>query len=129
MPIPVIDGAIALVKDALDRFVPDKTQAAQAKAAIDQMRQQQDAQEFLAAADIVKTEAASSSWLTSNWRPVVMLTFVALIVARVLGWSSTNLSEAEYLKLWGLVELGLTGYVYGRSAEKIAPAIIAAVKK
>jgi hypothetical protein len=38
------------------------------------------------------------------------------------------LSEAEYLKLWSIVELGLGGYVIGRSAEKIVPAAAAALK-
>lgn len=127
--IPIIDNAIALLKDGLDRFIPDKNQAAQAKAALDQLRQQEDGQEFLAAADIVKTEAASQHWLAANWRPLVMLVFVSLIVARVLGWTSHDVPTDEYEKLWDLVKLGLVGYVYGRSAEKIAPSIVAAIKK
>ncbi len=46
-----------------------------------------------------------------------MLVFVSLIVARWLGWSAPNLGEAEVLKLWDIVEIGLGGYVIGRSAE------------
>lgn len=82
-----------------------------------------------AAATIIQTEAASSHWLAANWRPLTMITFVALIVARWFGWAAPDLSDAEYLKLWDIVELGLGGYVIGRSAEKIVPAITAAVKK
>lgn len=82
-----------------------------------------------AAADIVKTEAASSHWLAANWRPLTMLTFVALIVARWFGWAAPNLAEAEYLALWDIVQLGLGGYVIGRSVEKIMPAIADAMKK
>lgn len=82
-----------------------------------------------AAADIVKTEAASSHWLAANWRPLTMLTFVALIVARWFGWSAPGLSEAEALALWDIVQLGLGGYVVGRSVEKIVPAIAEALKK
>lgn len=82
-----------------------------------------------AGADIVKTEAASDNWLASSWRPILMLTFGALIVARWLGWAAPDLSEAEYLKLWDIVELGLGGYVIGRSAEKIVPAVASAIKK
>jgi len=33
------------------------------------------------------------------------------------------LQEAEYLKLWDIVQLGLGGYVIGRSVEKIMPQI------
>lgn len=82
-----------------------------------------------AAAEVVKTEAASSHWLAANWRPLTMLTFVGLIVARWFGWSAPGLSEAEALALWDIVQLGLGGYVVGRSAEKVLPAIAAAMKK
>jgi hypothetical protein len=82
-----------------------------------------------AAADIIKTEANSNHWLAAVWRPVVMLTFAALIVARWFGFAAPELSEAEYLKLWSIVEFGLGGYVVGRSVEKIAPSIAGAMKK
>lgn len=77
----------------------------------------------LAAADIIKAEAKSESWLARNWRPLVMLTFTALIVARWMGYSAPNISEAEILALWDIVQLGLGGYAIGRSVEKVAPAL------
>ena len=82
-----------------------------------------------AAADIVKAEAQSSHWLAANWRPLTMLIFVALIVARWFGWSAPGLTESEALKLWDIVQLGLGGYVIGRSAEKVVPAIAEALKR
>ena len=82
-----------------------------------------------AAAEVVKTEAQGQSWLQRTWRPITMLTFVALIVARWLGWSSPNLAEAEALKLWDIVEIGLGGYVIGRSAEKVLPGLVDSLKK
>ncbi len=131
--IPIWDNAIALIKDAMDRFIPDKTQAAQAKQALDTLRQQQEAQEFLAAADIVKAEAQSEGWLTRSWRPLTMLTFVFLIVCRIFGWTSEYVSEAEYTALWDLVKVGLGGYVIGRSVtqtvQAVAPAISSALRK
>lgn len=82
-----------------------------------------------AAAEVVKTEAQGQSWFQRTWRPITMLTFVALIVARWLGWSSPNLAEVEALKLWDIVEIGLGGYVIGRSAEKVLPAVVESLKK
>lgn len=82
-----------------------------------------------AAASIVRSEAQSEHWLAANWRPVTMLVFVALIVARWFGWAAPNLGEDEYLKLWDIVQLGLGGYVIGRSAEKIVPAIADAMSR
>jgi hypothetical protein len=58
-----------------------------------------------------------------------MITFVSLIVARWFGWAAPDLSEAEYIKLWSIVEFGLGGYVVGRSIEKITPTIADALRK
>lgn len=82
-----------------------------------------------AAAGIVEAEAQGQSWLQRTWRPITMLVFVALIVTRWLGWSAPNLGESEALKLWDIVQLGLGGYVIGRSAEKVLPGLVQAVKK
>lgn len=82
-----------------------------------------------AAAEVVKAEAQGQSWLQRTWRPVTMLVFVALIVARWLGWSAPDLGEAEVLKLWDIVEIGLGGYVIGRSAEKILPGVVETMKR
>lgn len=77
-----------------------------------------------AAAEVVRAEAQGQSWLQRTWRPVTMLVFVGLIVARWLGWSAPNIGEAESLKLWNIIELGFGGYVIGRSAEKVLPQIV-----
>jgi len=82
-----------------------------------------------AAAEVVKAEAQGQSWLQRTWRPITMLVFVGLIVARWLGWSAPNLGEAEVLKLWDIVEIGLGGYVIGRSAEKILPRVVESMKQ
>jgi len=82
-----------------------------------------------AAAEVVKAEAASSHWLAANWRPLTMLVFVGLIVARWLGWTAPGMTEAEYLSVYDLIKIGIGGYVVGRSAEKIVPMVAAAMKK
>ena len=106
----------------LDKFFPDADAEMKNK-------MQQFLTVFTAQAQIVQAEAASGNWLASSWRPITMLTFVALIVARWFGWAAPNLSEAEYLKLWDIVQLGLGGYVIGRSFEKVVPSIAEAIKK
>lgn len=83
----------------------------------------------IAAADVVKAEAQSEHWLTANWRPITMLIFVGLVVARWFGYSAPGITEAEYLSLYDLIKIGLGGYVVGRSAEKIVPAVVAALRK
>lgn len=124
--IPVL--APILGKVAANLF-PDP--AEQARAEAEMMRQLLARQSEIeqAAAEVVRAEAASEHWLAANWRPLLMLTFGALIVARWLGWAAPDLTESEYIKLWDIVELGIGGYVIGRSAEKILPQIAWTLKK
>jgi hypothetical protein len=113
----------------IDKIIPDKEAADKAKLELIRLEQEGKLTELKAQAQIINTEAASEHWLAANWRPITMLVFVALIVARWFGWAAPNLAEEEYIKLWSIVELGLGGYVLGRSAEKIIPKIAEAVKK
>ena len=122
MALDPVTAALEVGSKLIDKFWPDASEEEKGK-------QQQFLAVFMAQSDIVKTEAASTHWLAANWRPLLMLTFGALIVARWFGWAAPNLSEAEYLKLWSIVEFGLGGYVVGRSVEKIAPSIAGAMKK
>lgn len=116
-----------ILGDVLARIFPDKDAAAKAQMEIQMELMKNAATIEAAAADIVKAEAQSEHWLTSSWRPIVMLVFAGLIVARWFGWAAPNLAEAEYLHLWDIVELGLGGYVVGRSAEKVVPQIASTV--
>jgi hypothetical protein len=73
---------------------------------------------------IVTAEAQGQSWLQRNWRPITMMTFLVLVVFDSFGLLAFRLSS----EAWGLLQLGLGGYVVGRTVEKVAPSIINAVK-
>ena len=126
MALDPLTAVLDIGGKVIDKLWPDKDKADSAKLQLFEMAQKGELAEFAGRVEIVKTEAASSHWLAANWRPIIMLTFGALIVARWFGWSAPNLSEAEYLKLWSIVEFGLGGYVVGRSVEKIAPSVASA---
>jgi hypothetical protein len=70
---------------------------------------------------------ASTGLLARTWRPLAMLVFVALIVARWLGFVRPDISEAEVLAMWSVVQYSMGGYVVGRSLEKIAPVVASAI--
>lgn len=125
----LIPALLPVLGRVVGNLFPDPAEKAKAEA--EMLRQLLAAQSELeqAASRIIQTEAASQHWLAANWRPITMLTFVVLIVARWFGWAAPNLSEAEYIKLWSIVEFGLGGYVVGRSVEKIAPSIAQAMKR
>lgn len=75
-----------------------------------------------AKSSIIVAEAQSSSWITRSWRPITMLTFVALIVMSF--FSQIPIPP----DLWFVIKLGLGGYVGGRSLEKTLPAVVGALK-
>ena len=68
-----------------------------------------------AKANIVNSEAKSEHWVTATWRPITMLTFLALAVGDSLGFLPNPLRD----EAWTLLQIGLGGYVVGRSAEKV----------
>jgi len=67
----------------------------------------------------IQAEATGESWLQRNWRPLTMIWFSILVGGYWFGYTPENLSEEAILSLFGLIKLGLGGYVLGRSAEKI----------
>lgn len=70
-------------------------------------------------ASIIKAEAQGQSWIQRNWRPITMLTFLVLVVCDSFGLLAFRLAA----EAWTLLQLGLGGYVVGRSAEKIIPKV------
>ena len=73
---------------------------------------------------IIMAEANSASWLARSWRPITMLTFLVLVCADSFGWLANPLAP----QAWTLLQIGLGGYVVGRSAEKVTAGITKAMK-
>ena len=123
---PIIGKVLETSLGIVDQLVPDKDLAAKIKAGIAQSVEDNAAKLDLAGTSIVKAEAAGESWLQRNWRPILMLTIVSIIF--------NNYVLAPYLSLftdkvaiidlpgglWALLNVGVGGYVAGRSGEKIA---------
>ena len=76
-------------------------------------------EKLAAQAGLVAAEAGGASWLQRNWRPVTMLSFLGLVVADAFGLLAFRLAD----QAWLLLQIGLGGYVVGRSVEKISPQI------
>lgn len=75
-------------------------------------------------AKIITAEAQGSSWLQRNWRPITMITFLILVVCDSFGLLAFRLAE----QAWTLLQIGLGGYIVGRSAEKIMPHVSKSTK-
>lgn len=70
-------------------------------------------------AQVVTAEANGESWLQRNWRPLMMIWFGVLVGGYWFGWTPQNLTENTVLALFDIIQFGLSGYIVGRSAEKI----------
>lgn len=68
---------------------------------------------------IIEAEAKGQSWLQRNWRPITMLTFLILVVCDSFGFLKFRLSN----EAWLLLQIGLGGYMVGRTGEKIVEKI------
>lgn len=110
----------------IDKLIPDPAAAAQMKLETLKLQQNGELAEIESAVKVITAEASSTNPLASGWRPILMLTFTAII--------ANNYILAPYLQamfhvgltlplpadLWDLLKLGVGGYVVGRSAEKVA---------
>ncbi|MBT6122471.1 MAG: hypothetical protein HOH48_03805, partial [Candidatus Puniceispirillum sp.] len=70
-------------------------------------------------ASLIAAEIGGQSWMQRNWRPITMLSFLTLVILDSFGLLVFRLSD----EAWLLLQIGLGGYVVGRSAEKMLPAI------
>jgi len=78
---------------------------------------------------IVLGEVQGESWLQRNWRPLLMLTFIAIVANNYIlapylqaafGWAVVlDLPD----KIWTAITVGMGGYIMGRSGEKIVKEI------
>jgi len=69
---------------------------------------------------LVKAEL-SGNWLQRSWRPLVMLAFASIVVYAKFLAPAFGLPNAELEQdFWGLLKIGIGGYVAGRSVEKVA---------
>ena len=75
--------------------------------------------------DIIVAEAKSGNWYVSGWRPTLMYLIMFLIICDTFGWTEYRLDE----QAWLLIQIGMGGYVGGRSVEKIVPTIMGAIKE
>lgn len=69
---------------------------------------------------VEQAKAHKENWLQYMWRPMTMIVFVLLVALDSLGLLPKPLAP----QMWTLIELGLGGYVIGRSAERLVPTVI-----
>ncbi|KKL26720.1 hypothetical protein LCGC14_2392470 [marine sediment metagenome] len=123
----VIGGLIKPIGDIIDNLHTSGEEKAEAVLALQKVQNEvtakildYESKLLEAQSSIIVAEAKGQSWIQRNWRPITMLTFLVLVVCDSFGLLAFRLAA----EAWTLLQLGLGGYVVGRSAEKIVPSIL-----
>ena len=122
-------GAVAplakILFSTIEKSVPDKDLQEKLKAQLQTQLLQSNTAELQAAAKIVEAEA-KAGWFASSWRPLLMYVLIFILVWNyILGpvikvFTGAVISFELPGDVWTLLNVGLGGYVVGRSAESVA---------
>ena len=114
-----LSAVLNLGGKVLDKFVQDKDLAQKLKAEMTVAAMNGELKELEAQVSIITTEA-QGNWLQRSWRPLTMVWFSILLGMYWFGFAPDYLIDnpATVDQLFGLLKLGIGGYVLGRSVEK-----------
>ena len=132
----LLKGAGSLAKDIRTAITGETTLTSESKALLDgklieletvlaQLKVKTDELRH----NIIIAETKSQSWLARNWRPILMLTIVAIIANNYVLFPYLSLFTEKVTMLtlpdhlWALLKIGVGGYIVGRSAEQVAKTI------
>jgi hypothetical protein len=122
-------GAIAplakILFSTIEKAVPDKDLQAKLKADLQTQLLQSHTEELQAASRVIEAEA-KAGWFSASWRPLLMYVLIFILVWNyILGPVIKFFFHAAITidlpgDVWTLLQIGLGGYVVGRSAESVA---------
>jgi len=124
----LLSGILPGLFDVIDQTVTDKDQAAQIKHSLKTQILNNQAGTLQAQAKLVLGEIQGESWLQRNWRPILMLVVVSIVANNYLISPYLGMMIGRQIvlvlpdRLWDLMTLGVSGYVMGRSGEKMVRA-------
>jgi len=123
----MMESLIKTVGGALDNLTTSDEERLKAQAALEKVR----AEVTHRQADIVKMEMQHGSWIARNWRPTLMMLFVSIIawnfllipviewVIQAMDWNIPTPWPVQLPEeMWLLLQIGIGGYLVGRSIEK-----------
>ena len=125
-------GAVAplakILFSTIEKSVPDKDLQAKLKADLQTQLLQSSTEELKAAASIVEAEA-KAGWFTASWRPLLMYVLIFILIWNYILGPIVKFFFAAAITIdlpgdvWTLLQIGLGGYVVGRSGESIAKSL------
>lgn len=133
MPMPLLDfnvianaveGTVSSIEKIIDNTVTTDAEKLDRKNQLTKLVLDSANQAAAIQASIIINEANGSK-LQRNWRPIVMLAF-AFVVVYTYFLQPVGMAFSEKLipveipdRFWSLLEIGIGGYVIGRTVEKV----------
>ena len=113
-------GVIKEVGNVIDNLFTSEEERIKAKNEVFKVLKEQQLELQKLQTEIIVAEA-NGNWLQRSWRPILMLAFgfIVIYVKFIAPLFNLPIPPLEN-EFWYLLELGIGGYVIGRSAEKIA---------
>ncbi len=107
------------IGEVIDNVITSDEERLKAKEAILKMLMEKGNEIDQLKADIIQAEARGN-FLQRSWRPILMLLFGFVVLYSKFIAPAFSLPNAELESdFWDLLQLGIGGYVVGRSVEKI----------
>lgn len=120
----LLETIIGPIMDVVSEVVLDKDEQARIRADITAKLIDQETSLVEASRDVVVAEA-KGSWLQRNWRPSLMFCFIGIlannyiIVPWLLAFGIETVAILDFPgEFWGLLTVGVGGYIAGRTIEK-----------
>ena len=129
--LPILSAVAPLAKilfNTVDKAVEDKDLANKLKADLQTQMLQSHTEELTAAARVIEAEA-KAGWFASSWRPLLMYVLIFILIWNyvlgpvILFFFKASITITLPGDVWTLLQIGLGGYVVGRSAESVARTI------
>jgi len=123
--LKVIAPLARVLFSTVDKAVLDKDLAEKLKAQLNTQLLQSGTEELKAAASIVEAEA-KANWFAASWRPMLMYVLIFILVWNYIAGPIIKVFTGAVITfelpgdVWTLLNIGLGGYVVGRSGESIA---------
>ena len=113
-------GVIKEIGNVIDELFTSDEERMHAKNEILKVLKEQQLELQRLQTEIIVAEA-NGNWLQRSWRPMLMLAFgfIVIYVKFIAPLFSLPIPPLEN-EFWNLLQLGIGGYVVGRSVEKVA---------
>ncbi len=117
------------ISNLLDNLITNDEERLEAKRKIFESLKQKELELQKMQSEVIIAEA-TGNWLQRSWRPILMLSFGFIVVyCKFIGPLFDLKIPVLENEFWNLLQIGIGGYVIGRTGEKIAKEYASIKKK